>query len=171
LGAYKGALRKAILLYKFHQDPLALQFLRKKSLDFHLPQPDINSSVWTYIPSHKKRIKERGGRGQHLTQILKNLQQQHNRPMQELLSKDQKRRPQIELNEKERRAQMDLSLRYTGPENPPETVFLFDDVWTTGTTLSSAARVLKQAGVKKVFVFTLAFNDLQTPKKSHDTDR
>lgn len=170
LGAYRDSLRKAILLYKFHQDPLALRFLQNKILNLELPEPFCSSSVWTYIPSHKKRIRERGGQGQHLPKLLQKLQKHHRRPLVQLLRKDPNRRPQIELNEKERRAQMDSLLRYIGPETPPENVFLFDDVWSTGTTLSSAARVLKQAGAKKIFVFTLAYNDLQAPRKQPDTD-
>lgn len=170
LGPYKGSLRKAILLYKFNQDPLALRFLQHKISELDLPQLDHSTSVWTYIPSHKNRIKERGGRGQHLPRILKPLKQKKQCSISELLKKDQNRKPQIELNEKERRAPMDQSLRYIGPTPPPKTVYLFDDVWTTGTTLSSGARVLKQAGVEKVFVLSLAFNDLQTPRKTSDSD-
>jgi len=35
-------------------------------------------------------------------------------------------------------------------------VVLFDDVWTTGSTLKEAAKVLKQAGAKKVWGLTLS---------------
>ncbi|PIU33099.1 hypothetical protein COY29_03045 [Candidatus Woesebacteria bacterium CG_4_10_14_0_2_um_filter_39_14] len=34
-------------------------------------------------------------------------------------------------------------------------VFLFDDVWTTGSTLKEAAKVLKKAGFKKVYGLTI----------------
>ena len=35
-------------------------------------------------------------------------------------------------------------------------VVLFDDVWTTGSTLKEAAKVLKQAGAKNVWGLTLS---------------
>ena len=35
------------------------------------------------------------------------------------------------------------------------TIILFDDVWTTGSTLKEATRVLKKAGFKKVFGLTI----------------
>lgn len=38
----------------------------------------------------------------------------------------------------------------------PDSVFLFDDVYTTGSTLFEATKVLKRAGVKKVWGLTIA---------------
>ena len=35
-------------------------------------------------------------------------------------------------------------------------IILFDDVWTTGSTLNEAAKVLKAAGAKQVWAFTAA---------------
>lgn len=37
-----------------------------------------------------------------------------------------------------------------------KTVCLIDDVWTTGATLHSCAKILRKAGVKKVYVLSLA---------------
>ena len=39
-----------------------------------------------------------------------------------------------------------------------EEIVLLDDIITTGTTLSECARVLKEAGVKKVRALTLAID-------------
>lgn len=40
------------------------------------------------------------------------------------------------------------------PESKP--IVLFDDVWTTGSTMKEAVKVLKRAGVKKVWCLVLA---------------
>ncbi|MBI2590954.1 MAG: ComF family protein [Candidatus Blackburnbacteria bacterium] len=40
--------------------------------------------------------------------------------------------------------------------NPKEKIILFDDVWTTGSTLKEAVKTLKQAGVQQVYCLTLA---------------
>lgn len=37
-----------------------------------------------------------------------------------------------------------------------KTITLIDDVWTTGATMAACIKVLKQGGVKKVYVLTLA---------------
>jgi ComF family protein len=39
---------------------------------------------------------------------------------------------------------------------PNSNIILFDDVWTTGTTLKEAAKTLKQNGAKRVWGLTLA---------------
>ena len=40
--------------------------------------------------------------------------------------------------------------------NPPEKVILLDDVFTTGATANECSLVLKQVGVKTVYVLTIA---------------
>lgn len=42
------------------------------------------------------------------------------------------------------------------PQLKEKTVLLFDDVIATGTTANEAARILKQSGAEKVFLFSLA---------------
>lgn len=160
LGPYKGVLRQAILRAKFHQDPLAYRFLNQQSSQ--LPIPDIHDAIWTYIPSHPKRLKERGTKHQHFPQMVQNLLKQHQKEFTPLLLKKETRRPQIELNEKERRKSLEDSFTYISKSTPIENLFLFDDVWSTGSTLQSACRVLKGHGVKNIYVFTMAFNDLRS---------
>lgn len=45
---------------------------------------------------------------------------------------------------------------YANPKISNYTVFLIDDVSTTGSTIYEATKTLKQAGVKDVFAFTIA---------------
>ncbi len=41
-----------------------------------------------------------------------------------------------------------------------KTILLFDDIFTTGSTVNEAARILKNEGAVKVFVFTVAYTVL-----------
>jgi len=158
IGPYRKTLRKAILRAKFHQDPLSIRFLNRQSLHLELPSdPEIH---WSYVPSAPKRLKERGSPQQHTPLMFEKLRKIHQKTFTPLLIKTSTRRPQIELNEKERRQGLDESLTYCGPSTPPKTVILFDDVWSTGTTLNSAARVLKSHDIQNIHIVTLAFNDL-----------
>ena len=157
IGPYKGALRQAILRSKFHHDPLAIRYINQKAC---LLNPPEDEAIWSFVPSHPKRLKERHSKKQHLITMTETLLRQRKVNFTPLLTKKDFRRPQIELNEKQRREALDQSYQYCGPEGHIEKVYLFDDVWSTGTTLLSACRVLKAHGIKKIHIFTLAFNDL-----------
>jgi ComF family protein len=67
--------------------------------------------------------------------------------------------PQAGLSGKARRKNLRGSFAL-GPQNSlftvPDSVFLFDDVFTTGSTMFEAAKVLKRRGVKKVWGLTIA---------------
>ena len=86
-------------------------------------------------------------------------------PYRQLLRRIGNPPTQRKLKEKERRASargtfdvtrsMKRFLESYDPETRP-VVLLIDDIMTTGSTLSEAARVLKAAGVREVWTLTLA---------------
>ncbi len=73
-----------------------------------------------------------------------------------LLVKNHPTTAQVTLKKKERieNQQQVFSVPYT--VLPQTTIFLIDDVCTTGATLSSAANVLKKAGADEVFGLVIA---------------
>lgn len=159
LGPYKGWLRTAIIQYKFYQDPLALVYLQKLCSLFHFKE---DSGVFTYIPSHQSRLKERGFKEQHLPIIYSSFLKKFNFSSLSLLSKKHQAKAQVELSGQARREAVIDSLDYIGPKPAPNCVYLFDDVTTTGATLKEAARVLKYAGVQRIYCIALA-----SPSYSH----
>ncbi len=67
----------------------------------------------------------------------------------------------MELAAGQRRANVEGAFRWrrgwrTGADIEGLTVVLIDDVSTTGATIESCARVLKQRGARKVFALTAA---------------
>ncbi len=74
----------------------------------------------------------------------------------DLLIKTVQTKPQAELSGKERRENLRGTFTLNEKSNIPESVFIFDDVFTTGSTLFEAAKVLKRGGVKTVWGFTIA---------------
>ena len=52
-----------------------------------------------------------------------------------------------------------ISLRKVKQYTIPEVVVLLDDVFTTGSTLSECALVLKNRGVRKVYAVTIAMEE------------
>jgi ComF family protein len=63
--------------------------------------------------------------------------------------------PQSQLDREKRLANVTGIFRVK-PQRLPRAVLLVDDVWTTGATLSEAAKALKKRGVKQVWGLTLA---------------
>jgi ComF family protein len=79
------------------------------------------------------------------------------RYMPNLLKRRESRIPQAGLGRQERLKNVQ-GIFSVNPGYKPEaaTYILFDDVWTTGSTLKEAARQLKKAGTRKILGFTLA---------------
>ncbi len=73
------------------------------------------------------------------------------------LRKVKKTTPQVELSAEERRKNMINTFAVSNPSLVlGKTIFLLDDVKTTGATLEEAAKVLKAAGAKRVWAVTVA---------------
>lgn len=64
---------------------------------------------------------------------------------------------QVELKAKQRQRNIKKAFKVVPDIEIPQDfkVLLFDDVWTTGSTLKEAAQVLKKAGFKKVYGLTI----------------
>lgn len=75
----------------------------------------------------------------------------------EVLRKVKKTTPQVELSAEERRKNVVNTFAVSNTSLiMGKTIFLLDDVKTTGATLEEAARVLKEAGVKRIWAITAA---------------
>ena len=65
------------------------------------------------------------------------------------------KQPQANLGREERQSNIKGVFSLSRPPDNNVPIILFDDVWTTGSTAKEAARVLKEAGVKRVNCLTL----------------
>ena len=75
-----------------------------------------------------------------------------------MLEKTRENRSQVGLGPKEREENVKgvFHLVKHSVLHQVERVLLVDDIYTTGATVKECVRVLKKAGVKNVWVFTLA---------------
>lgn len=73
-----------------------------------------------------------------------------------LLIKTVSTRPQAELSREERRRNLKGTFVLNKKYNIPDSVFIFDDVFTTGSTIFEAAKVLKRGGIRSVWGLTIA---------------
>lgn len=108
------------------------------------------------VPSAPSHVRQRGF--DHTLVMTRELSDKTGLPIVKLLVKTNDIR-QVGSSRKQRLEQIKGSFRLKKfATDTPEHVILIDDVVTTGATLSEAARVLKQNGVKRVDAAVFAYS-------------
>ena len=108
------------------------------------------------VPIHKKRKKERGYNQSELIarEIAKNI------PVivyKNALKKIKNNKRQSDLSKEDRLDNVKNVYQIANEEIiKDKRVVLFDDIYTTGSTLNECSRLLKQNGVKEILAITLA---------------
>lgn len=161
---YQGVIRKAIisLKYKFATDiadELNGHMVNQlNSYKNHLTIQPSNHIVLVPIPLHKRRENFRGFNQSEL--IGKKLAEKMGwKFIPDLLIRQKNSVPQVGLKGLARRSNLfgvfSLSSNYS-LITKPYTLVLFDDVYTTGSTINEARKVLNDAGFKNVYSLTIA---------------
>lgn len=154
---YGGPIKKAIkkLKYKFVTD-LAGELINMTSV---APMDIGTPSALVSVPLHWRRL---NWRGFNQSEILGKMMSARlkTRFAPDLLIRKKYTQPQVKLKGKKRKENIEnafiLNPRYQKLEIGHWELVIFDDVWTTGSTLRECCKVLKEAGAKKVWAMTLA---------------
>lgn len=72
-----------------------------------------------------------------------------------LLARKASKKPQASLKREKRKVNIKGVFSLIKPLNKNMPIILFDDVWTTGSTVKEAAKILKEGGAKRVNCLTL----------------
>ncbi len=119
------------------------KYLKEKNIDVIIP-----------IPLHRKRQKKRGYNQAEI--LAKELGKYVNVPVEKKwLCRRIYTNPQKELGKKERGKNLEHVFEVSGDFRQVKTVLLVDDIYTTGSTVDSAAEILKSHGVSKVYFLTI----------------
>lgn len=156
---YEGVVRTAIHRFKYERRPSlapALAQLLIQGWQTPLTEPLHAADVVFPLPIHRHRERERGFNQSAL--LAREFCRSTGLPLvQDALERTVYRQPQVGLGEAERRENVKDAFRVTQPRAVAgKSVLLIDDVWTTGSTLNEAARVLLVAGAARVFAYTVA---------------
>jgi ComF family protein len=155
-GPYEGALRSNLLFLKKHahvchrmRERIRSQLKREEEL--------LSADSLIPVPLHPQRLKERGYNQAEV--IARLVARAFDRPL------DGRSLVRVKHTDPHR-AGMDPTARTKSVSNAfdvtePErvkgmTVLLVDDIYTTGATLNECARVLRKAGAKSIYAFTVA---------------
>jgi ComF family protein len=152
---YTGAMRQSVYRMKACNRRDYLPFYAEamtSALKAYLPywQPELIVP----IPMHPKKKRQRGYNQSELLAGL--ISEQTGIPTRcDLLRCVKLTSAQKTLNRSERRENLKGSIAPAEPFPPVKRVLLVDDVYTTGSTMDEAAKILKQNGVESVYFVAL----------------
>ena len=154
---YEGLVEKLILKIKYDGCYDIINDLIEKAfgkIELNLPK----NTYITFVPMWGRKERRRGFNQAEL--IAKKVGEITGRPVAKLLEKIKDNRSQVGLDPQERaenvKGVFGLRKQVLLREVRPYSILIVDDVYTTGATMTECARVLKRAGVKQVWGFTLA---------------
>ena len=158
-GAYEGALRDLIHLFKYQgtkpAGKLLGQLLHQATTGMALP----DSLVVIPVPLWSGKRQMRGfNQAEAIARAYLSIQSASSIQLDtSILSRTRDTASQTGLTRHQRRANVRGAFTVLKPERiKGRSVLIVDDVMTTGTTAGECARVLRRAGAKEVFVATVA---------------
>jgi competence protein ComFC len=163
--AYKGVVRK--LIYSFKYKPflsgltntlvgLFYESIIQNEMFFKtLEKPDNKKVIIVPVPLHRKRLRQRGYN--HARLLAKGLAKKLNLEMADALQRTKDTKSQFGLKLKDRKENIKGAFTLAQSSEPrAQSVFLVDDILTSGSTLLEAANTLKRKGAKNVWGLALA---------------
>ena len=161
-GSYEDGLRELIHLLKYNGVRPAAAILGRmlaESITILLPLFEQKPVLVIPVPLHKSKRRQRSFNQAELISraALKLLPERQFELTPDLLGRVRETASQIGLTAHQRRENMRGAFAVTrAAEVTGREVLLVDDVYTTGTTASECARVLRRAGARRVWVATVA---------------
>ncbi len=153
---YQGIIKKAVLSLKYKYSTEVGKELTEIYIEELSKRPKIiKEETLVPVPIHRHRENVRGFNQAELVGkvVAKKMGWNY---IPDLLIKKSPTKSQVELSIRERRRNLKGVFVFNLKHQVPASIILFDDVFTTGSTLKESAKVLKSAGVKKVWGLTLA---------------
>ena len=163
---YKGVVRENIINYKFNDK----SYLYRTFLEIILKNKKIHDFLKKYdiiipVPIHKKRKNERGYNqseliAKEISNKILNLKFEN-----KVVEKIKNTLPQSSLTKKQREENVQNVYKIINKEKiENKKIIIFDDIYTTGSTVNAIAKILKENGAKEVSVLTIAKDEKKVGK-------
>lgn len=157
LGIYETVLKKLILHFKYGKQPGIVEEIEPLFNSYFVKGNErCPGFLVVPVPLHMAKVKERGFDQSYL--IARGVAQAAGLSLNaNHLARIRKTEIQAGLSRADRLQNVRGAFQVHRPEAlKGKDILLVDDVFTTGATVNEVTRVLKKAGVGRVFVFTLA---------------
>jgi ComF family protein len=160
-GSYESGLRELIHLLKYDGVRPAANVLGRMLSDAVVPLQRLFAAdpmLIVPVPLHARKRRQRGfNQAELIARAAWKLQPSRRFELKPVLDRIRETQAQIGLSRHDRRENLRGAFAVTAPQAiRGREVLLVDDVFTTGTTASECALVLRRAGAAKVYVATVA---------------
>ena len=158
---YDDILKKSMAAVKYKNKREYLDFYGEAALYFCGDRlKAMGADVLVPVPVHPSRLRSRGFNQAEV--LAQRMAERLSLPVcTDILKRDKKTEPQKGLTPQERLKNLEKAFTAAPVPERIKSVILVDDIYTTGSTIEACTRVLKQAGVKKVYFFTVCIGQGQ----------
>ncbi len=153
---HKGPVKWSVYQFKYHNQRIYGEFYVSEWYRLYKSQlEEWGVDLIIPIPLHKRRKRKRGYNQAEI--LAKHLSRLSGIPMDpDAVVRVHNTRPQKELSHKQRKQNLRQAFRIQKDWKPVNSVLLIDDIYTTGNTIDTVAKILKEKGVGKVWFFTIS---------------
>ena len=151
---YEPPLPALVRAFKFNHDMVSLTGLKELLVDKDFGEYE-ECDLIIPVPLHSKRLKERGY-NQSLLLAKTFFPRSIEKISSNILVRERHTRPQTTLSGDKRRKNLaGAFVVHSKNEVVGKSICLVDDVYTTGTTVNTCSKVLRDAGAASILVLTL----------------
>ncbi|SEW08759.1 ComF family protein [[Clostridium] fimetarium] len=153
--AYTDEIKNSIYQFKYHNKREYGEFYGFELKNrYESIIKNWDADVLIPVPLHKSKQRKRGYNQAEI--IAKSIGKLLDIPVDsQLLKREKKTLAQKELNDKERLKNLENAFKIEEKVVKYDKVIIVDDIYTTGTTIDSCAKILIDAGVVKVYYISL----------------
>lgn len=153
---HRGNVSRAVYQFKYHNKrsyaPVFAEMMAEQYADW-VKRKQITELI--PVPLHASRKRSRGYNQAEL--LAEELGKRWGLPVRKnVVFRIKKTKRQKELNDRERAQNLKNAFGVSAKWSPGKSVLIIDDIYTTGSTIHHLAKILKMAGVQKVYFLTIS---------------